>query len=475
MNRSGRLFSLLAVMALVLAACGPNTESPTAEAPPEGSPDAGGAPTDEPAALDVSGELFVHGFSYDSTDDMIARNRVDTFRETYPDAEVTFSESGFDATAFLAAIQGGDAPDVVRIPRDIIGSYIARDVLMPLDDCISRAGVDTSIYREPAMQQLTADGTLYGLPDFFDTAVWMMTDEVWNEAELDPDSFDWSDWDAIAEANEAMIVGSGTSLERIGIDPKVAGDYAFFSLWSYANGAPLLSDDGLESLLDDPGVAEALTFTRDLIQAHGTPSEFLDFRGSVEKNGDFFGSPNQFTLGTEGAFPQQEWYLNVISENTPEAEISFAPFMTRDGQPITFQEGSGWAIVEGSDNVDAACGFITNMVATDTWVAAAEARKEERESEDVAFTGTYSGNTEADEIIFGEMMDLGDFPALDEGVQAVLEAQENAYAIPRSPAGEEFRQAVLTAIDAVMTGTDPAEALAAADEEAQAAIDAAGQ
>jgi multiple sugar transport system substrate-binding protein len=471
-RRHVRFIPILAVLLFLLAACGPNANRSEPAAAGQGPRDSSGVSSGG-TELNVAGEIFVHGFSYESTDDIIARDRVETFREAYPDATVTFSESGFDAPTFLTAVQGGDAPDVVRIPRDIIGSYIARGVLMPLDDCISRAGVDTSIYRAAALQQLTSDGTIYGLPDFFDTAIWMVTNPVWQEAGLDPASFDWSDWDAIADANEAMIKGQGPNLERIGIDPKVAGDYSFFSLWSYANGAPLLSEDGNESLLDDPRVAEALTFARDLIQAHGSPSQFLDFRNSTEKNGDFFGSPNQFTLGTEGAFPQQEWYLNVIADNTPDAAISFAPFMTRDGEPITFQEGNGWAIVEGSDNVDAACGFITTMVATDTWVHAAEARKSEREDQGQAFTGTYTGNTEADEVIFGELVDLSDFPALQQGVDAVLDAQEHAYALPRSPAGEEMRQAVLTAIDAVMTGTDPAEALAAADEEAQAAIDAA--
>jgi len=86
----------------------------------------------------------------------------------------------------------------------------------------------------------------------------------------------------------------------------------------------------------------------------------------------------------------------------------------------------------------------------------------------------YSGNSEADEIIFGEMVDLSEFPTFDAAVQAVLEAQENAYAIPTSPASEEFRQIVLDAVDQALTGAaSPEEALQAADQEAQDAIDSA--
>ena len=479
-----RLIPLSVALALLLAACGPGAdddETPAAsvDSQPSAAASAGGSA--EPAAsgdaaggLEASGDIFVYGFSYDSTDDVVARTRVEYVAEQYPDLSPTFSESGFEATGFLTALQSNEPPDVVRIGRNDIGTYIASGRLAPLEDCVSQSGIDTSIYREPAMQQLTgSDGTLYGLPDFFDTAVWMAATAEFEEDGVDP-NLDWSDWDAIAEANEQLLTGQGADLEEIGIDPKVAGDYSFFNLWVYANGGQLLSDDGTESLLDAPEVLEALEFTKGLIDAHGTVSEFLDFRNSVELNGDFFGSPNQFDLGTEAAFPMQQWYLNVAAENSPDTELTVTPFLTREGEPITFQDGQGWAIVEGTDNFEGACAFITSMVATDAWVAAAETRQAQREEEGLPFTGVYSGNSEADEIIFGEMVDLSEFPTFDAAVQAVLEAQENAYAIPNSAASEEFRQIVLDAIDQALTGAaTPEEALQAADEEAQAALDAA--
>jgi multiple sugar transport system substrate-binding protein len=478
-----RLIPLSVALALLLAACGPGAdddETPEASADSQPSAAASAGGSAEPAAsgdatggLEASGDIFVYGFSYDSTDDVVARTRVDFAAEQYPDLSPTFSESGFEATGFLTALQSDDPPDVVRIGRNDIGTYIASGRLAPLDDCIAQAGVDTSIYREAAMQQLTQDGTVFGLPDFFDTAVWMAATAEFEEDGVDP-NIDWSDWDAIAAANEQLLTGSGADLEEIGIDPKVAGDYSFFNLWVYANGGQLLSDDGLTAQINTPEAIEALEFTKGLIEAHGTVSEFLDFRNSVELNGDFFGSPNQFDLGTEAAFPMQQWYLNVAAENSPDTELTVTPFLTREGDPITFQDGAGWAIVEGSDNPEGACAFITSMVSTDAWVASAETRKAQREEEGLAFTGVYSGNSEADEIIFGELVDLSDFPVFDAAVQAVLEAQENAYAIPNSPAAEEFRQIVLDAVDQALTGAaTPEEALNAAQEEAQAALDAA--
>jgi multiple sugar transport system substrate-binding protein len=478
MHRRMPLLTMLLAVALILVACGPNTEDEPSEAPdsqePPSSAGAGGSPdaSADAGGLEASGDVFVFGFSYESTDDVVARTRVEYAREQYPDLNIEFSETGFDSAQFLTALSAGDAPDVVRISRDIIGSYIARGVLQPLDECLASSGVDTSIYRPAAIEQLTSDGTLYGLPDFFDTAVWMASETEMTDDGVDPNELDWSDWDALAAANDQLLTLDGDSLTEIGFDPKVAGDYAMFSLWVRANGGALLSDDGLESQLDSPEVIEALEFTKGLIDAHGGVTEFLDFRGNVDLNGDFFGTPNQFSLGSEAAFPMQEWYLNVMSEATPELDLYVTPFQTRDGAPVTFQEGQGWAIVEGANNPEGACAFITAMTATDAWVAAAEVRKAAREDEGLAFTGVYSGNMEADETIFGEMVDLSEFPEFEAAVQAVQDSWEGAYAIPNSPAGEEFRQIVIDAVNAALNDEmSPEEAMMQADEEAQQVID----
>jgi multiple sugar transport system substrate-binding protein len=476
-RRLTRLLPISFSLILVLAACGPNAESPE-ESEDTGAPPATGSAEPAPSGsataggMDASGDIFVYGFSYESTDDVVARTRVEYTQEQYPDLNIQFSETGFESQGFLTSLQAGDPPDVVRISRDIIGSYISRGVLQPLDECIATSGVDTSIYRPAAIEQLTSDGTLYALPDFFDTAVWMAAADEMTDDGVDPEELDWSDWDALAAANEQMLTMDGDNLTEIGIDPKVAGDFAFFGLWVKANGGALLSDDGLESLLDTPEVIEALEYTKGLIDAHGGVTTFLDFRGNPDANGDFFGSPNQFDLGSEAAFPMQEWYLNVLSEVSPDLNLYATPFQTREGDPITFQEGQGWAIVEGSDNPEGACAFITSMVATDAWVAAAEVRQEAREADGLPFTGVYSGNMEADDIIFGDMVDLSDFPIFEAAVNAVQESWEGAYAIPASPAGEEFKQIVIDAVNSALNGEQtPEEAMMAADEEAQAAID----
>ena len=100
-----------------------------------------------------------------------------------------------------------------------------------------------------------------------------------------------------------------------------------------------------------------------------------------------------------------------------------------DGQPVDFVTGSAWVIPTESDFPDQACEFIKTMTSSDAWIAAAEARAEAREADGLFFTGVYTGNTVADETIFGEMVQL-DEGTYGPAVQAVLDAQEAAFSLP---------------------------------------------
>jgi multiple sugar transport system substrate-binding protein len=474
-SRRNGILPLLAALILVLAACGPAEESPDGGATDGGATDGGvstpaGSPDETDGGtggMDASGDLFAFGFGYE-TGDVIAQTRVDYAREQYPDLNVTFSESGFDDQQFLTALASGDAPDVVNLPRNRIGTYIARGVLQPLEDCFSQAGVDPSIYRESAMAQVTVDGSVYAIPEFYNTRIWIANNSVFEAASLDPNEIDWSSWDAIAEANEQLLQADG-DVSVIGIDPKVP---EFLPLWVQAAGGRVMSEDGMESLLDTPEVAEALTFAKELIDAHGGATPFLDFRGTW----DFFGAENQVAADQIGAWPMEQWYLNVLSEVSPDDEITVLPFQTTSGDPITFQDGNSWAIVADTDNPDGACAFISAMTSTDAWVASAEARAEQREADGLPNTGVYTANSEADEIIFNDIVDLSEFPALDEAVQTVLEVQDSAFGLPPSPASSEFVTAMNDAVNRALTGDVSIEdALAQADQEAQDAIDGAAR
>lgn len=473
--------ALLVTVALLATACSNQAQSTGGTG---ASPGAGGTQGTEQSAapVEISGDLEIGaklGCSpfpctpeegAEGAADEIAYTRYNVFGEQYPDVNVTFTEADFDPATFLTAVASGNPPDVVRISRDILGTFIAEGALEPLDDCISTHGIDMAQFYEPAVAQVTSEGSVYGVPEFYDSRIILINDSVLEDVGLTPEDINTSDWDALSQINNQLKEGEGNNLSRIGFDPKLP---EFLPLWAYANGAKIASDDGLTSQLDDPKVAEALDFAVSLINAHGTAPQFFDFRGTGPGSA-FFGPENQFTEDSLGAFPMEQWYLNVLANDTPDESISFQPFRDRQGNNISYSGGGALAIPSSADNKEAACEFIKTVTLPDTWFAAAEVRAEKRAADGEAFTGVYSGSRAADELIFGQLVteeSAGDFY---EGVQLVQEVADLAYSLPPIPAAAEFDRIWRAAVEDVMNnGTPAADALARADQEAQDAIDSA--
>jgi multiple sugar transport system substrate-binding protein len=441
---------LLACTVSLLAACGGVGDGGTGD---------GGSGGD-----DTSRALSTMGFGLP---DEIATTRIDMFREEFPDVELDVVEGDFDEQQFLSAVASGDVPDLVYLPRTELGSYAARGAITPLDDCIDTAGIDVSQYREPAMQQVTVDGSVYGIPEFYSVRVLIVNDTSAEAAGIDPASVSTGDWDQIQQAATAMYAAEGSTISRIGYDPKLP---EFLPLWAAANGAQLLAEDGTAATIDDPAVVEALEFGAGLVEAQGGWGAFKSFRDTW----DFFGAANQYASDQLGAMPMEDWYLNVLAESSPDAPVTVVPFRDRNGDPLTYATGSAWAIPDGAANPEDACEFIKLMTSVEAWTAAAEARVAAREAEGLPYTGTYTGNQAADDAIFADVYQPSGNAALDAAVQTVLEVQDYAFSMPPSPAAAEVDQAWKDAAQRVLDGQQSAaDALAQAQEEATAALEAA--
>lgn len=463
------LLALFMVLSLVALACGPSAAPGTGGAsPPAGG--SGGTPSGGgDFSGDVTGSMEVLG-KYEDADE-IATTRYDIFRDEHEGTlEVSFTEADFEATAFLASVNAGNPPDVVRIGRELIGTYAANGALTPIDQCITDREIDMSQYRTPAVTQTTWNGQVWGVPEFYDARIVYINDSVLEDAGLAPEDLDTSDWDGLAAANEQMLQAEGGEITRIGFDPRLP---EALPLWAAANGSRLLSDDGLTSNLEDPKIAEALAYAASLVLAHGDPSTFSDFKTTGPGGADFFGAENQFVVDTLGAMPLELFYMNVLAGNSPDEPVSFATFKDRQGNPLTLASGAAWVIPAEADNKAAACEWMKVITTADAWFAAAQARAELRAADDGFFTGTYTGNSVADERIFDELVTEETAGQYYPGVQAALEAieLESAVNIPATAAAEEFTRIWQQAVQNVLQGAPAAEALATADADAQDAID----
>jgi multiple sugar transport system substrate-binding protein len=449
-------WSALALTAgLVFAGCAQGTSDDSSDE------ETGDGTVFDPEA-ELSGELNVMGFG--ATDE-IGQTRLDLATEAVAPAEISLIEGDLDLQQFLSAVATGEPPELVYANRDQIGTFASRGAIISLDACIEGEGIDTSMYREPALNQVTFDGSVYGIPEFNQVQITQANADLLAAAGLTLDDVNGSDWDAVSAANEALYQGSGSSISVIGYDSKLP---EFLPLWAKANGADLLSEDGRTAQLDDPKVVEALEWAVSIYDAQGGFGTVKAFRDSA----DFFGAGNQFATSVLGAMPMEQWYVNVVNDVSPDAPMAYDTVRDREGEPLAYASGSAWAIPADSSNPEAACRFIKTMTETDSWIAAAQARADLREAEGKPFTGLLTGNAEADQAVQDQFVKPSGEEKWDAAVAATYEANEHTFTLPANPADAEFKTAWQDAVNRVLNGQqEPADALAQAQEEAQAALD----
>jgi multiple sugar transport system substrate-binding protein len=425
----------------------------------------GGDGADADASFDseaeLSGSLTVMGFG--ATDE-IATTRLDEAESALGDVEVELIEGDLDIQQFLSAVATGEPPEIVYAERNQIGTFASRGAVIPLDECIEGEGIDVDAFNEAALGQVTFDDQVYGVPEFNVVQIIQANADLLEKAGVTLEDVNGSDWQAVADANKKLMAEQGGKLSVIGFDSKLP---EFLPLWAKANGADLISEDGRTAQIDQPAVVEALEFAVGIYADQGGFSKVKAFRDSA----DFFGTGNQFAVGSLGAMPMEQWYVNVLNDVSPDAPMAFDTVRTTEDEPLAFASGSAWAIPKGSKNPEAACRFAATMTKTDTWIKAAEARIALREKDGGLFTGLLTGNVEADEQIQGMIEPSGD-QKWDTAIEKTYEANENTFALPANPAGEEFETAWQDGVNRVLNGQqEPAAAMAQAQEEAQQALD----
>jgi multiple sugar transport system substrate-binding protein len=420
----------------------------------------GDADAEYDAEAGLEGSLEVMGFS---AVDEVAQARIDLAETELDEVEVELVEGELDLQQFLSAVASGEPPSLLYADRDQIGSLAARGAIVPLEQCIEGEGIELDQFVGTALDQVTLDGDVYGIPEFNQVQITMANADLLAAAGVTIEDVNGSDRAAMTEANRALTKSEGGKLSVIGLDSKLP---EFLPLWVAAAGGSLISEDGRTAQLDSPEAVEALTWGVGIYDDQGGFSTVKAFRDSA----DFFGEGNQFATGTLGAMPFEQWYLNVLNDVSPDAPMAFDTVRTTSGEPIAFTGGSAWAIPSGADNPEAACRWARVMTSTDAWRAAADARLSAREAEGKPFTGILTGNTVADEEIRG-MVTSGGEP-WDSGVAAMYEANDSGVAQPANPADAEFEDAMQSAVNKVLNGqATPEEALAEAQETAQEALD----
>jgi multiple sugar transport system substrate-binding protein len=408
-------------------------------------------------------QLSTQGFG---KPDDVGKARIDAFKHAYPDVHLRINEGDFDAQQFLSAVAGGTSPDLVYLDRDLVGGYASKGLIQPLDDRIAHAGIHMGDYRKAALQEVTLDNVVYGIPEFYSTRNILVNGAALKEAGLTTKDVSTTDWDALHSAAKKLFKAKGRRIERIGFDPKLP---EFLPLWAKANGADLVNPDGSPNL-DDPHIVEALTYALSLIDEQGGWSKFKAFRDTW----DLFGSGNEFVKDQAGAFPWEGWYVNVLVQASPHVDLHTIPFTDRHGKPVSFESGSAWCLPKGAKDPEAALEWMKTMTSTATWLKAGAAREATVKKQKSIFTGLWTANSVADEKIKAKYVQHGN-TGFDEAIQCYYASTDYSFAVRASKAGSEIKKAWQEAVNRALSGQQKAPAaMKQAQSEAEKAFKAAG-
>jgi multiple sugar transport system substrate-binding protein len=413
-----------------------------------------------------SGTLNVMGFS---GEDEVAQSRINAFKAAYPTVTVKNNKGDFDAQQFLTAVSSGNPPDVVYMDRNLVGTYAAKGAIQPLDDCIKNNAIDTSQYREAAMNAVKLKDKTYGIPEFYTVVVNLISGKALKSAGVPTTDIQTADWDKLEATTKKLAKSKGGRPSRIGFDPKMPD---FFPLWSMANGAELVKPGG-EPNLNDPKAVEALAYTIKLVNDQGGWSNFKTFRDTF----DLFGEKNQFVQDQLAAFPIENWYVNVLLDSRKNGlDLQSTMFTDRQGQPISTVGGSAWVIPKGAKNLDAACKWAKTLTSVDTWNKAADARMQTVAKNKSFFTGLFTGNKVADEQIKAKYLKPSGDAGFDQAINNYYNSLDVAKALNPSAAGAEIDAAWKSAVAKALAGqATPQAALDQAQKEAKTAFDKASQ
>jgi multiple sugar transport system substrate-binding protein len=418
--------------------------------------------TAQPSETTAARTLTIYGLG--GRDD-VAQGRLDIANRLMDSMNVAVSNpvGGFSDQVFLGRLASRDIPDLVHMSRDNIGTYAARNALLPLANCIRSENIDTKAYRQAALAQVRYKGQLYGLPEFTNQITLIVNNDVARAAGVPVADVQTTNLVKLRQANKKMLRRDGDRVTRIGIDPKLP---EFFPLWVKRYGKDLISKDGLRAQLNTTEAVAALNYAHSLIRDHGGWDRFKAFRDTF----DYFGAVNPMSANQMGATPFESFWYNVLAEGRP-VDITAKFFTNRKGGPITMLSGNAWAIPRGAQNADLACKYVKSLQSVNSWLAVAKERFDLRKRQGRAFTGLYTANARADVKIFEDIYQPMGNKQFDDAVTLLVRAPRYGFAIPLSPASAEFRQAWIDAVTRVLEGRQtPRQALDQAQREAQAAI-----
>ncbi|WP_249436087.1 ABC transporter substrate-binding protein [Paenibacillus sp. Marseille-Q4541] len=249
----------------------------------------------------------------------------------------------------LAAVAGGNAPDVAYFDRFEVATWANQGSLTDLTEFAQKDGVTEDGFYPFAWEEANFDGKLYAMPTSTDARLVFYNKEHFEKAGLDPEQTPKTiaELEAVAEK---LTIKEGKRFKQIGFIPWYG--QGWFYGWGWAFGGDFLDANG-KVTADDPKNVEALTWMSDFAKKYNIEdiASFTSSQGTSTMDPFFTG---QLSMQVSGP-----WTVSQAKKFNPDMKYGVFPMPTPTGENHTTWSG-GWATVmpKGSKNQEAAWEFM---------------------------------------------------------------------------------------------------------------------
>ena len=219
----------------------------------------------------------------------------------------------------LAAIAAGSPPDVTMFGRQDLPFFAATESIIPLDDYMAADGVDPAIFHASEFAGTQFNGKTWVLPLPGSGAfniVWYNTDHL---AEAGIEQFPET-WDEMLEAAEALRIGDGSFLERVGLNAQSTSGAGAFLTWYNANGGDWITPDLRSITINNEAGAQTLGFLQAMAEINYGIEEINAF---WEMAGEFDQGP--LIQGLVSMEINGSWTLFQVEDHAEDLNYDVAP------------------------------------------------------------------------------------------------------------------------------------------------------
>lgn len=291
------------------------------------------------------------GFWGAAQDLEIYQQAANAISETYPNIELKIKQYPSSEqfwNTLPGEIAAGVAPDFIKMSNEGAYEYINKGLFTPLDELIETTGVDMDRFMEASKNIWSVDGQQYGIPNSDMPAMFVINEQMWQDAGLGDYP---TTWDEVIEAAKVLNQGDVKGI-IVNLDAFHITNYVKSFGGGWGNGETINSPENvqaLEMIIDM--YEEGIAVTPKSVGFGWDGEVFANNLGAMSTGGYWYkgylkdANPdlNYVALPvpkgtTNGSTMSSDAYMVLKDAKNKEAALQAAYYMTNDTTQTAFME-----------------------------------------------------------------------------------------------------------------------------------------